>query len=175
MKRQFLFGTVLAAAMAVGVGAQTPQTPPPSQTPTPTQAPTSSMDRSSGMGKSVTLTGCVEKAGSSSSAAGTAGTTGASASQFVLKNVAAGGSSASSTTGTSGSTLNPSWQNGLNLSAGSEDLEKHLNKKVEIKGTVDTPASSAAGAAASSSASDMATLKVSSIKDLADTCSAGGQ
>ena len=110
MKRQFLFGTVLAAAMAVGVGAQTPQTPPPSQTPSPTQAPTSSsMDRQSAS-KSVTLTGCVEKAGSSSSAAGTAGTTGASASQFVLKNVAAGGSSSSSTTGTSGSTLNPSWR-----------------------------------------------------------------
>ena len=172
MKRQFLFGTVLAAAMAVGVGAQAPQTPPPSQTPTPTQAPTSSMDRSSGMGKSVTLTGCVAKAGSSSSAAGTAGTTGASASQFVLKNVAAGGSSASSTTGTSGSTLNPSWQNGLNLSAGSEDLEKHLNKKVEIKGTVDTSASSAASATAGS---DLATLKVRSIKDIADTCSGGGQ
>ncbi len=37
MKRQFLFGTVLAAAMAVGVGAQTPdpaspQTPPASPT-----------------------------------------------------------------------------------------------------------------------------------------------
>ena len=134
MKRQFLFGTVLAAAMAVGVGAQTPADSAPAARPRSTQAPTSSMDRSSGMGKSVTLTGCVEKAGSSSSAAGTAGTTGASASQFVLKNVAAGGSSASSTTGTSGSTLNPSWQNGLNLSAGSEDLEKHLNKRSKSRG-----------------------------------------
>ena len=51
MKRQFLFGTVLAAAMAVGVGAQTPQTPPPSQTPSPTQSPSTFVDGSAERGQ----------------------------------------------------------------------------------------------------------------------------
>jgi hypothetical protein len=183
MKRQFLFGTVLAAAMAVGVGAQTPdpaspQTPPASptsQSPTSQTPPSSpSMDRqSSKAGQTVTLTGCVEKGGSGGATAGTTGAASpsASASQFVLKNVAAGGGSSSSTAGTSGTTISPSWQNGLNLSAGSEDLDKHVNHKVEIKGKVDA-AASATGAASST---DMPTLKVSSIKDLADTCSGGGQ
>ena len=59
-----------------------------------------------------------------------------------------------------------SYASGLYLS-GSEDLEKHVNHKVEIKGKVDT--------AASASASSMPTLKVSSIKQIADTCSGGGQ
>jgi hypothetical protein len=61
-----------------------------------------------------------------------------------------------------------SYASGLNLS-GSEDLEKHVGKKVEIKGKIDSSAS------ASASASSMPTLKVSSIKAIADTCSGGGQ
>ena len=180
MKRQFLFGTVLAAAMAVGVGAQTPdpaspQTPPASptsQSPTSQTPPSSpSMGQSSKAGQTVTLTGCVERGSAGGATAGTTGATSpsAGASQFVLKNVAAGGGSSSSTAGTSGTTISPSWQNGLALSAGSEDLDKHVNHKVEIKGKVDT-AASATGAASST---DMPTLKISSIKDLADTCSGG--
>jgi hypothetical protein len=184
MKRQFLFGTVLAAAMAVGVGAQTPdpaspQTPPQSptaQSPTSQTPPASpSMDKqSSKAGQTVTLTGCVERGSAGGATAGTTGATSpsAGASQFVLKNVAPGGGASSSTAGTSGTTISPSWQNGLNLSAGSEDLDKHVNHKVEIKGKVDTASASATGAASSS---DMPTLKISSIKDLADTCSGGGQ
>ena len=181
MKRQFLFGTVLAAAMAVGVGAQTPdpaspQTPP--QTPTaqsPTsQTPPASSSMGSKAGQTVTLTGCVERGTAGGATAGTTGATSpsAGASQFVLKNVAPGGGSSSSTAGTSGTTISPSWQNGLALSAGSEDLDKHVNHKVEIKGKVEAASASATGAASSS---DMPTLKISSIKDLADTCSGGGQ
>jgi len=174
MKRQILFGTVLAAAMAVGVGAQTPdpsspQTPqsPTSQSPTSQTPASPSMDRQSKSGDTVTLTGCVER-NSASSTAGTTGTTSpsASASQFVLKNVTPSAGSSTSTTGTTGSTMASSYASGLYLS-GSEDLEKHVNHKVEIKGKVDT--------AASASASSMPTLKVSSIKQIADTCSGGGQ
>ena len=128
------------------------------------------MDRQSKSGDSVTLTGCVAR-NTASSTAGTTGTTSpsASSSQFVLKNVAPASSSSTSTTGTTGSSMASSYASGLYLT-GSEDLEKHVDKKVEIKGKVD---SSAAGASAS--ASGMPTLKVSSIKDIADTCSGGGQ
>jgi hypothetical protein len=132
------------------------------------------MDRQSKSGDTVTLTGCVER-NTASSTAGTTGTTSpsASSSQFVLRNVTSSGSSATSTTGTTGSAMSSSYAGGVYLNPGTEDLEKHVNKKVEIKGKVDT--SAAASSTASASSSSMPTLKISSIKDVADTCSGGGQ
>ena len=100
MKRQLMFGTVLSAALAVGVGAQqppasgssSPQTPP-SERPAQSQA------------QPMTVTGCLEAA---SAAAGGAPAAAAepgakAAGGFVLTNVTAGGAKApGSATGTTG-------------------------------------------------------------------------
>src|SRR5689334_11503208 len=195
MSRQFLFGTVIAAAMAVGVGAQStsPQSTSP-QTPSPTTSSSQSDRQSSMSGKTVTVTGCLQK-GDQSSTTGTTGTTASPSSttsstgDFVLNNVSMGGSdtAASSTPGTTGTASSSSaWRNGLKLSASaSDDLSKYVNRKVEVSGTIDSSGSSMSSppspsttspttepsAGASSSHSAKPTLKVSSIKELGSSCS----
>ena len=77
MKRNILFGSVLAAALSVGLAAQAPTgapqdpaAPPSSPRPAPSaQAPSAKDDSSS---KSVTVTGCLQA--DSASATGTSGT-----------------------------------------------------------------------------------------------------
>ena len=150
MRRQFFFGTVFAAAMAVGLGAQSTS-----------QSSYSQSDH----GQSVTVTGCLQSAdsfrGSSTGTTGTgssAATTGtetgstassagsmssASADQFVLTNVSMGASPSTTTgeppetpTGTTGS-INGS---ALVLSAPSStprDWSTYLNHRVEIRGTLE--------------------------------------
>jgi hypothetical protein len=193
MRRQFLFSTVIAAAMAVGVGAQ-------QSSPSGYQSSQSSSD------KAVSVTGCVERGtggatGTTGSTAGgaTAGST-SSSGQFVLKNVMAGSSStAGSTTGTTGSSASslPSsaTTQGLKLIASaSDDLDKYVGKKVEVKGTIEkagsessttagsTAGSTAAGSTAGSTGSmssgassqgNMASLRVTSIQETSGTCSGG--
>lgn len=193
MRRQFLFSTVIAAAMAVGVGAQ-------QSSPSGYQSSQSSSD------KAVSVTGCVERGtggatGTTGSAAGgaTAGSTTSSSGQFVLKNVMAGSSStAGSTTGTTGSSASslPSsaTTQGLKLIASaSDDLDKYVGKKVEVKGTIEkagsessaagsTAGSTAAGSTAGSTGSmssgassqgNMASLRVTSIQEASGSCSGG--
>lgn len=178
MKRQIFFGTVLAAAMSVGLGAQ--------------QYGSSSQNQSE-KSNTVTVTGCVEPS-SQSAATGTTGSnpTSSSAStdaKYMLTNVAFGASSSSassmssSTAGTTGAESNVMLE-GKNLS-------QHEGRKVEVKGhwadgSSSSPAaasssatgSSASGSTASSqspssasSASSDRTLRVSSIKDIAQSCS----
>lgn len=188
MRRQFLFSTVIAAAMAVGVGAQQSS---------PSQYPSSQ----SSSDKAVTVTGCVERG--TGGATGTTGSTqpgatagsSTSSSDFVLKNVMQGSSSTTgSTAGTTGSsTALPSsaTTEGLKLIASaSDDLDKYAGKKVEVKGTIEkagesgstagstsapgsTAGSTGSMSSGASSQGKMASLRVTSIRETSGSCSGG--
>jgi hypothetical protein len=155
MKRQLMFGTMLSAALAVGVGAQQP----PASTGASPQTPSSSAPP-------MTVTGCLQAA---SDAAGGAGAAGAAATAapgaqarggFILTNVTPAGSmaggatapggSTSSATGTSGTAKGGAATGGAAARStyrliGGENLQQHVGQKVEVTGTV------AAGAGSSSS------------------------
>jgi hypothetical protein len=153
-----LFGTVFAAAMAVGVGAQ--------------QTGTSQANDQSGNGRTVTVTGCLQSgsdmgggamtgstAGTTGSTASTAGTSGSAtgttasnpsssdmtgSSKYVLTNaaVSSGASGAETATGTSGSTADTSMSGtktfDLKASSDKEDTwSKYVNHKVQVRGTLD--------------------------------------
>ena len=187
MKRQIFFGTMLSAALAVGVSAQ--QTPPSSAS-TPGQS-----DRSA---QTVTVTGCLQSgsdaSGSTASSpagapAGQAGATSSSSGQYILANATTG--SGSSATGTTGATP-PAGASSSSASTGksyklvggdSEDLKKYVNSKVEVTGTLDSKSSSSgagstgttgsAGASSSSMAGSMPTLKVTSVRQVSGSCTGG--
>ena len=188
MKRQLMFGTMLSAALAVGVGAQqppasgssSPQTPP-SERPAQSQA------------QPMTVTGCLEAAsaagGGAPAAAAEPGAPGAKAAGgFVLTNVTAGGSAAKApgaatgatgagATGTSGSTASR-----YRLTGGeSQNLQQYVGQKVEVTGSAaggsgSSPSASpgaagAPGASASggSRGQDQA-LRVTSVRPTGDKC-----
>ena len=180
MKRNILFGSVLAAALSVGLGAQAPTgapqdpaAPPSSPRPAPSaQAPSAKDDSSS---KSVTVTGCLQA--DSASATGTSGTAapagggaaggGAASSSksesFILAN-ASTGSGASGAAGTAGSASGSSASQYKLMGGSKSDLTKYVNSKVEIKGKLDS-----AGGAMSSSSSGP-TLHVDSVKQISPSC-----
>ena len=180
MKRNILFGSVLAAALSVGLGAQAPTgapqdpaAPPSSPRPAPSaQAPSAKDDSSS---KSVTVTGCLQA--DSASATGTSGTAapagggaaggGAASSSksesFILAN-ASTGSGASGAAGTAGSASGSSASQYKLMGGNKSDLTKYVNSKVEIKGKLDS-----AGGAMSSSSSGP-TLHVDSVKQVSPSC-----
>jgi hypothetical protein len=183
MKRHLMLGTVFSAALAVGAAAQSqpPSQSPPSQPPT-SQSPTSQSPTSQDTSRSsgtITVTGCLKADTSSPSAApGAAGAPASSASAgYILE--ASGSSSAStsptekpSPTATSGSSSSTTYK----LSGGSSDLASLVGKKVEVKGTVQNRAGSAAGGGAESrpGSSDMGKqqqLRVSSVKEVSGSCS----
>jgi hypothetical protein len=173
MKR-VLTGTCLAAAFAVGLAAQTPQTPqtPPStpQTPPSASYPSASQDRDSA--KTVTVTGCL-KAGDS-------------ADSFTLSDLK-WASKGTGAVGTSGSTAPAEIGSAttLKIAPGSTKLSEHVGHQVEITGTVDkassasssattSPADPAAGrpsATASASSSSSPTFQAKSVKMVSATCS----
>src|SRR5215203_5497995 len=115
MKRQFIFGTMLSAALAVGVGAQQPTTGSGSTGSGQSGSGSSSTRSSSGAqsqstGQTMTVTGCLQAAngstsgspsagGAGSSTAGGAGSTASSGSSrsggFILTQVSSSGSMAS--------------------------------------------------------------------------------
>ena len=196
MKRQFMFGTMLAAVMAVGVGAQQP---------TAGQAGQSS-DQSS---RPVTVTGCLQSAPSSGAPA-TGDTTSkpqsGSQAQYILTNAtpATAGTSATGTAGT-GATPGAGSTKGsagaaktFRLQGGdSSDLQKYVNSKVEVTGTLasssergtsgaagsatgagtGTGTGSATGSTASGATSGMSgsmqALRVTSVRQVAESCSGG--
>ena len=152
MKRQMFLATAFSAALAVGVAAQTPpQNPPPTG------------ERS--QAQQVTVTGCLAQA----PATGTAG------SEFILKN-ATMGSSPSSATGTSGASPSAAGKSFKLVGGSSSDLKDNVNAKVEIRGTIEKP--SAAGTtppatappAGTAADRDVQTLRVTSVKKVADSC-----
>jgi hypothetical protein len=141
MRREFLFATVLAAAMSIGASAQSGTGQAGTAGQGGTMAPSSSADQTREKQANVTLTGCIENGSpSSSSAPGTAGTSGSYGSsdtmgtsgsssnaarskngQFVLTNVAGGAAAVSAS-------------DRVVLSGKDKDLEKNLGHKVEITG-----------------------------------------
>ena len=193
MKRNVIFGTVLAAAFSVGLAAQstpaqpnpTAQTPQSSTPQSPTAAPMGGHDMKDMDAKGTTFTGCLQ-ASDKSATTGNA----AKADDFVLANVSgdamgAGSQAGMGTTGTSGATVAP-----YKLSGGKKDeLRGLVNSKVEItgklegapsSGTSTTGASSGAGTTGSamstgSRAPDTKvagkTLRIDSIRQIAPSCS----
>jgi hypothetical protein len=190
MKRSILFGTILSAALATGLSAQTPQT----------SGAGSSDSQSSG--QQVTITGCLKSGDASSSAAGsavtgatgTAGATdtkpGAAGGGFILANAKPGSSASSTgTAGTAGSTAGSPAGTSGSAAAGAtyklqggdpSDLSKYANSQVEVSGTLSSASStgSPAGATGSTSASresgtssNMPTLRVSSVRQISSSCS----
>ena len=180
MKRNILFGSVLAAALSVGLGAQAPTgapqdpaAPPSSPRPAPSaQAPSAKDDSSS---KTVTVTGCLQAdsaaaTGTSVTAApaggGAAGGGAASSSKsesFILAN-ASEGSGAGAAAGTAGSASKSSASQYKLMGGNKSDLTKYVNSKVEIKGKLDS-----AGGAMSSSSSGPS-LHVDSVKQISPSC-----
>jgi hypothetical protein len=166
MKSNFLYGSILAAALSVGVGAQAPTAAPQDPaSPQPSREQQQPMAKSS---ESVTVTGCIQPdtaapTGTSGSATSPAGGASSKAESFILANVSSGsgGGAAAGTAGTAGAGAPTASQ--YKLSGKSDDLKKYVNSKVEIKGKVD----SGSGAAASSSP----TLRVDSVKQVSPSCS----
>ncbi len=168
MKREFLFATVFAAACAVGASAQsgTGQVGTAGQSGTMQQSqPSMSAEKQA---KDVTLTGCVQSGDKASSTApgsdtmGTSGSSSAKANQFVLTNV-------------TGAPATLSAEDRVALSGKDNDLEKHVGHKVEISGKWEASSassySSTGTAGTSGSTSPSGTLKVSSVKMIAESCS----
>jgi hypothetical protein len=162
MKRNILFGSVLAAALSVGIGAQTPagggQTPtgqpPAGQTPMGggTQTPRGGAQGGGSMAKgsndAITVTGCLQPA--DGSGMGVSKTDPSKADKFVLANVMAGAgasggamanpSGSTGTAGASASTGSSASGTSMNyaLSGGKKDeLRTMANSKVEITGKID--------------------------------------
>jgi hypothetical protein len=163
MKRELLFATVFAAALSMGASAQsgTGQAGQAGQGGTMAQGVLGAEKQAKD--QTVTVTGCV--ANGKEAAPGTAGTSGSSGGdQFVLTNVSGAPASLNAT-------------DRVTLSGKDGDLKKHVGHKVEITGkwqnagmpgsSSDTSSSSATGTSGSSGS-----LKVSSIKMLAESCSA---
>jgi hypothetical protein len=185
MKRQLMFGTMLSAVLAVGVGAQQP---PASGSPSP-QTPPSERPAQS-QAQSMTVTGCLEAA---SAAAGGAPAAAAEpgakpAGGFVLTNVTAGGSAAKApgaatgTTGAGATGTSGSIASRYRLTGGeSQNLQQYVGQKVEVTGSAaggsgSSPSASpgapgAPGAAApgGSRGQDQA-LRVTSVRPTGDKC-----
>lgn len=189
MKRQLMFGTMLAAVMAVGVGAQQPGQPGSAG-----QAGQSSSDQSS---KSVTVTGCLQASPSSGAAPGdTTSRQSASQAQYVLTNASTASGTSGSSTGTAGTGTSGATAGSTRSSAGAEktfrlqggnssDLQKYVNSKVEVTGTLASgtergttggATGSATGSPSSSATAGMSggqTLRVTSVRQVAESCSGG--
>ena len=197
MRREFVFATVLAAALSVGLSAQsgTGQSGQAGQGGTMAQGSYGGEKQAKDTkSQNVTLTGCIQSGNPSApSAAGTSGTSGSygstgsatsgsdtmgtaasrsnasrsSADQFVLTNVTGAPASLSAT-------------DRVTLSGKEKDLQKHVGHKVEITGKWENgsapSSSSSAGSSTSSTAgtsgsSSNGTLKVNSVKMIAESCS----
>ena len=182
MKRNILFGSVLAAALSVGLGAQAPSgapqdptAPPSCPRPSPSaQAPSQKDDSSS---KTITVTGCLQADSASATGTSGAGAPGAPAGgapaggaassskseSFILAN-ASEGSGAGAAAGTAGSASKSSASQYKLMGGNKSDLTKYVNSKVEIKGKLDS-----AGGAMSSSSSGPS-LHVDSVKQISPSC-----
>jgi hypothetical protein len=159
MSRIFLAST-LATLLCASLAAQANQAPlqptqrvaPPSAGGDPAPDP-QSQARSSASSNSITVEGCIQK-GAASSPAGTTGTTGSSASAFMLT------SAAKPATSKETAPIASSYK----LSAEDSKLTPHVGHKVEISGTVEPPSASASAATAAP------TLKVDNVRMIAATC-----
>jgi hypothetical protein len=167
MRRHFLFATVLAAAFSVGASAQsgTGQSGQAGQGGTMAQG--SYGGEKQAKDQNVTVTGCIQNGSQSpSSPAGTSGsstsagsaTSSASADQFVLANI-------------TGAPASLSGVDRVTLSGKDSDLKKHVGHKVQITGKLENPTSSPTASSTAGTSGSSGTLKVSSVKMLAESCS----
>src|SRR5688500_3924023 len=145
MKRQIIFGTMLSAALAVGVAAQQPPAAP-AQTPS-TPSPSARESQQSDSAKTVTMAGCLQAASSSGGgAAAQPGAPGAGASSqaksFILASALPAGSKTSAAPGAppagAPSTAGTSGTGSTYRLTGGDDqnLEKYVGQRVEITGTL---------------------------------------
>ncbi len=119
-----------------------------------------------GASKSVTITGCLERAKSGASAGAVS-----DMNTFTLKSITSDTPGATGTTGTSG-TANAPVASSYRLDGEDSKLSPHVGHKVEITGTVeDRPMGVTDTPAASTSSPEAPTLKVSSVKMIAASCS----
>ena len=180
MKREFVFGGLIALALSVGTAAQATYP--------------SSQDKDKDKDKdTVTVTGClVPGAGGAVGTSGTTSTTTSpSAGGFMLINATKDGATTPTTTaGTSGTTATTTGTTAPAANAGKSftlvggdqaDLQKWVNSRVEIKGTIEpssaTPAmtGSTAGTTATPETPDKSVaqrLRITSVRQIASTCSA---
>ena len=175
MRRHLLFATVLAAAFSVGASAQSGTGQAGQAGQAGTMAQGASGAEKQAKDQNVTVTGCIKNgpqspsspagtSGSSTSAAATSGSDAmASASrsgadQFVLTNI-------------TGAPATLSGMDRVALSGKDSDLKKHVGHKVEITGKLEKPGTSPSPSSTAGTSGSPETVKVSSIKMLAETCS----
>jgi hypothetical protein len=160
MKRQFVFGTVVAAALTVGLGAQSPS---PQDYPQSSKPQSTSQEKGqrtgmqeTGRGQMVTVVGCFQSGDATSGAAatGTAGTVtgsgkpsrsmserGTASTTFKLTEVRQSSTEKSGATGTAGATGIASIPSTVQLMASghsSANWSRYLNHRVEVKGTFES-------------------------------------
>lgn len=187
MKRLWMSGAAAVMAMSIAsLGAQTPQTPPPTQTPQ-TPPPTSSAMQNTA---STTLTGCVYKEadvpGRTPNVAERAGVM----EDYILVTSAAGSSATAGTTGTT-----PPATAGTTGSASAagkaykleqiadERLQAVVGKRVEVTGRVDAEADRATGTSGAKPDTnpgspddiELPEFEVTSLKEVEGTCPATPQ
>jgi hypothetical protein len=175
MKRNILYGSLLAAALSVGVGAQS--TPPPSAGQAGTGSSAGQEKAQSSSRDQITVTGCLQSAGGASGATGTTGSASKSSKpdDFILASATtgAGASAAGAPAGQAGAATGTTGSGGsqYKLTGKTDELKQMVNSKVEIRGKLDSAAgASPSGAPATSSASGQ-TLHVDSVKQIAASCS----
>lgn len=181
MKRHMILGTVFSAALAVGVSAQS----------TGAQSGQQSSQKQS-QSQQVTVTGCLKDADMAGGTAGTSGTTGQatkpsrSEAKFMLTDarVTSGstgtaGTSGTGRTGAAGTSMDNKF---LLMGGNQQDLKQYLNSEVEIRGTLQKQgASSRTGATGTgtgmasgqSKAENVPSIRVTSVKQTAKTCTSG--
>ena len=194
MSRQFMYGTVMAAAITVGLGAQSspPQSYPQGNKPqSTTQGKEKTTPReTSSRGQAMTVVGCLQndESPSGTSATGTTGSSAAKSAKYVLADAtqsSTGKSGATGTAGTAGTAASiPSTLHLTASGSSSANWSRYVNHKVEVKGTLQhtmggaesnptgNPPSATNPSNPSTSSSDMGeTLRVTSIKEVSATCS----
>ena len=173
MKQTMVFATIFSSALAISAAAQTGSagSQPPGQ-------------EKSTQPQEVTVTGCLQSAASSSSAAAATGTSGAASSasrgaHFLITNAKMAGGSAAGTSGTAAPGAAGESASQFKLEGGNQsDLQKFVNSQVEVRGKLDRGRSSspsasapAGGAPGAQKSDDAPTLRVSSIRQVASSCS----
>jgi len=178
MKRHLLFATVLAAAFSVGASAQSGT----GQAGQAGQAQPSYGAEKQAKDQNVTVTGCIQ--GSSESPSSPAATSGSSTSAGSATSgsdtMGAAGSASSAArssadkfvlTNITGAPASLSGADRVTLSGKDSDLKKHVGHKVEITGKLENPSSAKTSSPTAGTSGSAETLKVSSVKMLAESCS----
>lgn len=178
MKRNVFVGTLVAAAFAVSVAAQTGS-----------QAGAQDPQSSKSQNQQVTVTGCLDEADMAGGAAGATGTSGQATgtskteAHFMLKNAKITSRGAAGTAGTSGTEPSAAASSAndrfLLIGGNQQELKKYLNSEVEIRGTLqprsgaDKPAASAQRSTQGEMNANVQRLRVTSVKQTSPTCSPG--